>query len=114
MFYFNPQEQRVLVFSVFFLFSGMLLDICFTKYPNWFAQIDFTSSDQIYPKIDLNQADYQELLNIPYIGKMTAHEIIKYRQDIGLFDSINELLKIDKIKKHHFEYFKNYLKVTVE
>jgi len=56
-------------------------------------------------KVDINKANFEDLISIPYIGKKTAKEIIKIKKEKGYFNSINELKSIRNFKK-----FKCYIK----
>lgn len=47
-------------------------------------------TDVVYP-LDLNKADYEELISVPGIGKTLAQRIIEYRKLNGRFNSYEEL-----------------------
>ena len=47
-------------------------------------------TDVIFP-LDLNKADYKELISVPGIGKTLAQRIIEYRKLNGRFNSYEEL-----------------------
>ncbi len=57
-------------------------------------------------KLNINKASYYQLLDIPYIGKKTAKEILRLRKEKGRFSSIEELKSVRNYKK-----FKQYIKV---
>jgi competence protein ComEA len=62
--------------------------------------------------INLNEANDAELMQISGIGPATAEKIIKYRQQQGRFNSIDQLLDIQGIGVKKLELIRPY--VTVE
>ncbi len=60
-------------------------------------------------KISLNTATIEELLTLPGIGETKAKSIIKYREEVGSFKNIEEIMNIKGIGKTTFEKFKDYL-----
>ena len=65
-----------------------------------------TSETQIN-LISINTADLNALLQIPQIGKKTAQAIIDYRNQYGLFHSLEELMKVKGIGQAKFALIKN-------
>lgn len=47
---------------------------------------------------DLNLADTNELKKLPYIGSYYAREIVKYRDELGGYHSLAQLLELYKMK----------------
>lgn len=62
-------------------------------------------------KIDINNADVEELMTLEQIGEVRAKEIIAYREENGGFFSTEEILCIDKIPKS--VYYKIKDRITV-
>jgi competence protein ComEA len=62
-------------------------------------------------KININKADENELQNLPGVGPAKAASIIQYRQDNGLFQSIEDLKKISGIGDKTFEKLKESISV---
>lgn len=54
-------------------------------------------------KVNINEADINELVKVPYIGKKTAKKIISYRNSVGKINNLEELKKFRYYKK--FKYF---------
>ena len=48
-------------------------------------------------------------MNIPCIGKVKAEKIISYREINGLFQKIEDIMKIDGIKEKSFEKLKDFI-----
>lgn len=63
-----------------------------------------------YP-LDLNRANFEELLTLPGIGPTIAQRIISYRYEKGNFKKLEELLKIKGIGKKKLEKLKPYLTI---
>lgn len=57
--------------------------------------------------ISINTADLNALLQIPKIGEKTAQAIIDYRNQYGLFRSLEELMKVKGIGKAKFDFIKD-------
>ena len=63
-------------------------------------------------KVDLNHASKDELMTLPGIGDAKAESIIRYREEQGGFQSIEELMKIEGIKEGVFQKIKDDITVT--
>lgn len=50
-------------------------------------------------KVNLNFADKEELMTLPGIGEAKAEAILAYRQEIGWFESTEEIMNISGIKE---------------
>lgn len=61
-----------------------------------------TESPVAFP-IDLNSADERELTVLPGIGEVLAQRILTYREEIGSFSSVEELLNVEGIGEKRFE-----------
>jgi competence protein ComEA len=67
--------------------------------------------DIISEKVNINKANFQDLLSIPYISERIASSIIIYRQTNGLFNSIEELLNVKYIGNATFDKIKDYVTI---
>lgn len=56
--------------------------------------------------IDVNTANVEELMAVPYIGERTAQAIISYRQVYGRFAQLDDLRKVRGINRYNFEKMK--------
>ncbi|SNZ10123.1 competence protein ComEA [Persephonella hydrogeniphila] len=79
------------VFTVFFSVFG--LSLFYTIY---------TPHKPEELKLDINTADYYDLLKVPFIGRKTAEKILKIREEYG-FVPEEEIKKLRYYKK--FKYF---------
>ena len=63
--------------------------------------IDVTS-----PKISINKASMEELMQLPGIGESKAKAIIEYRDQVGAFQTIEELKEVSGIGETLFDQIK--------
>lgn len=89
------------------------------------AKIDTEASlpnDQAQPEtvsvvtfpIDINAATVEELMQIKGIGKVTAENIVSYRENFGYFYSVDDLLKVNGIGDKNIEYIRTYVCIRIE
>lgn len=62
--------------------------------------------------IDLNKASKEELMTLTGIGEAKADAIIKYRQESGGFDRIEDIMNISGIKQSAFDKIKDRIIVA--
>ena len=72
---------------------------------------DTSSSVVISGKISLNTATLDELMMLPGIGESKAEEIIKYREEVGAFQSIEELKEVNGIGDAIFDQIKESITI---
>jgi competence protein ComEA len=60
-------------------------------------------------KIDLNAASAEQLESLPGIGPVTAKRIIDYRDKVGKFKRIEEIINIQGIGDKKFERIKDHI-----
>lgn len=65
-----------------------------------------TNSEVISGKISINTATLEELMTLPGIGEAKADAIIKYREEVGPFQSIEELKEVSGIGDSIFDEIK--------
>lgn len=111
MFHFTQQERTVLSLLVLTALSGSILQHAFKKFPALADIVNLIDSDRIYSKVDLNTASAEELVEVPYIGEYTASNIIRYRQEHGLFTAIEQVKNVKGIREKNYEKFRGYLSV---
>ena len=62
-------------------------------------------------KVNLNQASKEELMTLPGVGESKANSILRYREEHGRFQSIEEIMEISGIKEGLFEQIKDLIQV---
>ena len=82
--------------------------------PHLDEEINNTSTDAWSPsqdekKVSLNQATTGELETLPGIGPSKAAAIIKYREEVGAFKSIDELTNVSGIGEKTLEKLRDSL-----
>lgn len=62
-------------------------------------------------KVNLNTATAEELESLPGIGASKAQAIIKYREEVGAFSKIEDLMEVTGIGEALYEKVKEYITV---
>lgn len=62
--------------------------------------------------VDLNDATEAELNLLPGVGEKLASDILKYRDNVGGFRSVEELMNIRGIKEGRLLSLKKYIRVS--
>lgn len=76
--------------------------------------VEDTENNDQEEKINLNTADFTQLQQIPGIGNVKAQEIIRYREEKGIFQKLEELQEITGIGAKTIERLKKWVTVTDE
>ena len=74
--------------------------------------MDTTVQDTTITPLDLNQATYEELVALPYIGEVLAQRILDYRKEHGGFSNLEELLEVQGIHQNAYEGLRGLLTVS--
>ena len=61
------------------------------------------------PRISINTADASELSGLPGIGLKTAEKIVAYREENGLFQSLEDLKRVSGIGNMKYEKLKDQI-----
>ena len=61
------------------------------------------------PRISINTADAEELSELPGIGLKTAEKIVAYREENGLFQSVEDLKRVSGIGNMKYEKLKDQI-----
>lgn len=62
--------------------------------------------------VNLNTATRAQLESLPGVGPSTAERIIEYRQTVGPFRTIEDVMNVKSIGEKKFEKMKQYISVT--
>ena len=62
-------------------------------------------------KVNINQASKEELMTLPGVGESKAESILRYREENGRFQNIEEIMEISGIKEGLFEQIKDLIQV---
>ncbi len=62
-------------------------------------------------KVNINKASKEELMTLPGVGASRAESIMKYREEHGRFQSIEDIKKISGIKEGLFEKIKDLITI---
>lgn len=63
-------------------------------------------------QININTATVEELLSLDSLGEKTAQAIIRYREENGAFQSIEEIQNVKGIGEKKFSLWKEYITVS--
>jgi len=81
----------------------------------WFTRQFHDSDQNELPRefvVDLNHATEAELNLLPGVGPKLAQEILRYREDRGGFQSVEDLMNIRGIKDGRISALRKHLRVT--
>jgi len=67
--------------------------------------------DEKDARININKASKEELMTLPGVGESRAESIIKYREQQGVFQSIEEIMQVSGIKEGLFEKIKDFITI---
>lgn len=98
-------------------FAALLLLIIFWTMSIWIYRASVESPDGELPAdlvVDLNDATQAELNLLPGVGEKLASDILKYREEVGGFHSVDELMQIRGIKEGRLLSLKKYITVSVK
>jgi DNA uptake protein ComE-like DNA-binding protein len=70
-----------------------------------------TADSLLIKKININTADFKQLIRLPYIDRYDVNSILKYRELKGRIEDINELVDNKLVTKEKFMKVRSYLKV---
>lgn len=63
-------------------------------------------------KVDLNQADLEQLMTLPGIGEAKAKAILEYREQVGRFVSVEDVKNVPGIKEGAYAKIKDDIMVS--
>ncbi|WP_099187398.1 helix-hairpin-helix domain-containing protein [Tepidibacter mesophilus] len=72
---------------------------------------DSNSNEMVSSKININEANANQLKSLTGIGDVTASRIVEYRSQNGKFKAIEDIMMVKGIGEKKFESIKNDIKV---
>ena len=73
--------------------------------------LDTEKEEHKETEININKANIKELQELSGVGESTAESIIKYREENGKFNTIEEIMNVPGIGENKFENIKEKIKV---
>ena len=98
-------------------FAALLLAIVLWTTSVWIYRSKFQGTDHGIPSelvVDLNEATQAELNLLPGVGEKLADDILKYRDEVGAFRSVDELKHIRGIKEARLASLRKHVTVRGE
>ncbi|MCM8784029.1 MAG: helix-hairpin-helix domain-containing protein [Candidatus Omnitrophica bacterium] len=107
----TPQEKKVLLFILFCFFVGILVSRYLKLHPlakeSFFSEGKKTSL--VIQKVNINSADFSQLVSIPGIGPVLAEAILEYRKIRGPFREMDQLKEIKGIGEKKLREIVEYI-----
>ena len=72
---------------------------------------DNNSNKTLNTKVNINNASKEELITLPGIGESKANSIIEYRNNNGLFKSIEDITNVTGIGQSMYDKIKDYITI---
>lgn len=70
-----------------------------------------TQESKRFPVLDLNRADTGDLVQLPMIGSRTAQQIVEYRDQLGGYVRINQVMELYGMGRSRWDRFSPYLSI---
>lgn len=102
-------EMTIIIYSTEEVLEKFKQEVCICNCP--YIENNACIEEQEDNLININTAGIEELTTLTGIGDVKAEAIIKYRNDHGKFNTIEELLNVDGIGESLFEKIKDNIKV---
>ena len=111
--------SRKELLATFFLITTILIGtgIKYSIDQHWWSpktEVVDTNPESIKLKIDLNRAEWYELIILPGIGEKKARAIVEYRRKAGAFKNIEQLCKVNGIGTHTVIKIKDLVFIDVQ
>ena len=79
---------------------------------NGLVDIDTAPRKNVQYMVNINQANWPELANLPGIGENLARAIVERREQFGEFETIDQLMEIRGIGERKIEAIKPYVSLS--
>lgn len=107
-------KKEFIVLCVLFstLLSGILLRYLLDYHiGSEDIKIIHQNPQELQLKLDINRAEWYELMALPQIGEKRAKAIVEHRQEYGPFYSPEDLLQVKGISPRVLEEIRGYVKI---
>jgi len=98
-------DNTMKITLMFFLILGLVMGP--VSLPAQQSKVDSNTAE----KVNLNTATAEQLESLPGIGPASAKNILEYREKVGKFNRIEEIINIKGIGEKKFLKIKNRLTV---
>lgn len=105
----TKQERLVIALISLVLLAGMSLRFFCSRFAFLSNFVNQVAEGDLYPRVDVNHAGREELVNLPYVGEKAAVAIIDHRSKNGLFKSVEEVREVEGLRNDTFQKIKKYL-----
>ena len=98
------------------LFSAIEANLYYNRFsapPSSPAKTIHRTQKKSYPKLDINTASAEDFEALPGIGKTLSKRIVKYRNSLGGFASIDQLKRVYYLEPETFSQIKPYIYLDV-
>ena len=107
--YFSRQERLVLNGLVMVMIIGSVCSYVFKQYPQLGNIVNVMDTDRLILKTNVNTATFDELVDVPFIGPVTARSILEYRQRKGMIRDVSELKGLRGVREENYKKFSVYV-----
>ncbi|MGE4357362.1 MAG: ComEA family DNA-binding protein [Candidatus Omnitrophota bacterium] len=111
MFWFTTQEKKVLLFILSCLSLGILASYYFKLHPP-IRKVPHVENEKTLiqvKKVNINSANFSELVSIPGIGPVLAESILEYRKKEGPFRNLDQLKNVKGIGEKKLKAIAEYI-----
>lgn len=70
--------------------------------------------DKLYDTMNINDAELSQLLTLPYLTLPKANALLLKREELGQFESLEEIQEVIQLQPHQFEELKQLIIIDLE
>jgi len=107
----TKQEILVLLFICIVVLIGTSLHLFVKNPPSLEDVVSEINRNNFLNKININDANFIELIKIKYITPLSAKRLISYRKEKGSFQSLQEVKEFLGIKDREFDTIEKLLTI---
>lgn len=112
---FKEEDKQVIYIEYECVCPDNINDTCITENDtintNGVKEENNTKEEVKDTKISINLATKEELMTLPGVGESKAENIIKYREENGEFEKIEDITKVSGIGESVYSKIKDYIKL---